>query len=84
MVLLACSAGLWVTRHAMPAAAQGVAITLCALSTLALVGAMIIIFEAGREASRLMALAALLCGAMAMSACLTAMLRLTADPREEP
>ncbi|MET0372889.1 MAG: hypothetical protein ABW128_01375 [Rhizorhabdus sp.] len=57
---------------------------LCALSTVSLAGAMVVIFETGRETSRLMALAALLLGAVAMAACLTVTLRLVASHRQKP
>lgn len=57
---------------------------LCVLSTLSLTGAVIIILESGREASRLLALAGLLMGAVAMAAGLTAMLRLTVRPSQDP
>ncbi|MET0249524.1 MAG: hypothetical protein ABW164_07330 [Sphingobium sp.] len=82
--MLALCAGLWAVRHHRPAVADGLAVLLCTLSTVSLAGAMVVIFETGREASRLMALAALLLGAVAMAACLTATLRIVADPRQEP
>lgn len=66
------------------AAAEQSAVLLCTLSTGSLAGAMIVIFETGLEVSRLMALAALLLGAVALAACLTATLRLISRPRQEP